>query len=119
QPVLHRLITGMIDNPQINTLLPLCEYFNCTLDRLIFGDLTDETQELIPIKHIMRNCVCIINSFLQGIGHALPIFTESYSALPKEFRGGELPAEMLHMIPNMLNHSIKALTDLREAINRL
>ena len=40
QPVLHRLVVGTIDNPQINTLLPLCKYFNCSIDTLMFTDLT-------------------------------------------------------------------------------
>lgn len=34
QPVLHRMLTGETDNPRIDTLLPIAQYFNVTLEQL-------------------------------------------------------------------------------------
>jgi SOS-response transcriptional repressor LexA len=35
QPVMHRLVTGDTDNPRIDTLLPIAEYFGITVDQLM------------------------------------------------------------------------------------
>ena len=35
QPVMHRMVTGDTDNPCINTLLPIAEYFGITVDQLV------------------------------------------------------------------------------------
>lgn len=123
QPVLHRLVTDAIDNPQIDTLVPLCNYFNCTLDTLVFENLEEKNKEFplsqTEIRHIMRNNLLVINSLVQVFEKTLPIFTQSYLTLPKEFRIGEISEEMISMIPNMLSHTIEAVATLRAAIKSI
>lgn len=123
QPVLHRLVVGTIDNPQINTLLPLCKYFNCSIDALMFTDLTivHQTIPLNPIEigHVMRNSLTVINSLIKGLEKTLPIFIQSYLSLPKDLRIGDISVETMSMIPQMLSHTIEAISTLRASINRL
>ncbi|MFN7096854.1 MAG: helix-turn-helix transcriptional regulator [Gammaproteobacteria bacterium] len=123
QPVLHRLVVGDIDNPQLDTLLAICAYFNCSLDTLVFENLAANNDDLpfdqVEIKHIMRNSLTVINSLIQGLEKSLPIFAQSYLSLPKELRIGDISSDMISMIPKMLNHTLDAITTLKASINRL
>ena len=81
QPVLHRLISGKINNPQISTLRPIIDYFHCSFDDLLMQDLSQShlaptAETTIPqVIHHMRGNTAIIDAVLvslQNILHLLP-----------------------------------------------
>lgn len=45
QPVLHRMASGNTDNPRIDTLIPIAQYFEITIDQLV---------GIIPISNIQK-----------------------------------------------------------------
>ncbi len=123
QPVIHRLVTGVIENPQIHTLIPLAEYFNCSLDKILKQNLSDQKKKSLPamntLCHQMRNHIGVINSLLKALEKILPTLMQSYQLLPKELRPEEISEKALELLPNILKHAAEVLIAQKESINHL
>ncbi len=123
QPVVHRLVVGTIENPQVHTLLPICDYFNCSVEAILKENFPKTRKTVHPgkteVRHAMRNSLLVIHTLIQGLEKTLLILTQAYIALPKEFRTEEISDHLLLMLPKMLDHAIEATSKLRAAINNL
>jgi len=63
QPVLHRLVNNQTDNPRIDTLLPIADYFGISINQLIGeAPLIQQPQQQIPLLDDWQN----INDYLHG-----------------------------------------------------
>jgi transcriptional regulator with XRE-family HTH domain len=124
-PVLFRVVTGIIRNPQIHTLLPIANYFNCSLENLANIELSKNPEklnlkkEMTEIRHQMRNAIAVINNTLKGTQKVLPTLLECYYLLPEELRPQILSSEALRLLPQILESGIKTVTDLKDEVNQL
>lgn len=124
-PVLFRIVQGQIRNPQIHTLIPVANYFNCSLENLITTDLSKSPEklnikkEMADVRHQMRNAIAVLGNVLQGTQKVLPTLLECYHLLPKDLRPKELSSEALRLLPQLLQSSLKTVNELKNDVNQL
>ena len=83
QPVIHRLMTGATENPQILTLKPIADYFQISIDQLLGSTsltgqkvldnelLHDVTNSLVTIKTISSILIDIMPGLIDGYQKAV------------------------------------------------
>jgi len=52
QPVVHRLMTGVTENPQILTLKPIADFFQISIDQLLPTSALFDTRRARNPRHI-------------------------------------------------------------------
>ena len=127
QPVVHRLVVGQIDNPQIATLCPIARYFKCSLDALLMQDMMQSPKnKKISVKetnkdicHQMRNATAIIHAALMGMTKVLPVLTDCYHILPEELRSATLSSDALTLLPKMLENAVGMVREIKDTVNQL
>lgn len=45
EPTLEKLFAGKSKDPKLTTLLMLCEFFDCSLDYLVYGEETEKSPD--------------------------------------------------------------------------
>jgi len=124
-PVLYRVVQGTIRNPQLHTLLPIAEYFDCSLENLANIELSKHPErinikkEMADIRHQMRNAIAILGNILKGTNKVFPTLLECYHLLPEDLRPKQLPSEVLQLLPKLLENGIKTVNDLKNDVNSL
>lgn len=79
QPVIHRLMTGVTDNPQIQTLIPIAKFFGISVDQLMGvsplceGKLLDNAT-----MHVINNKLATAKTIVSTLVDLLPALLESH-----------------------------------------
>lgn len=109
QPVIHRLMSGVTDNPQVHTLQPIAQYFGVTIDQLL-GRASVERHHVLDDKsiHAINNQLATIKIIAGVLSEIVPMLVEGYlAAVSKKLLEKPLSADMLPLlsmnVANLLN----------------
>lgn len=115
QPVIHRLMSGVTDNPQVYTLLPIATYFNITIEQLIGtkswkkGKLLDATS-----VHQINNQIVTIKTIASVLSDLTPNLLEGYiKASAAKLIKASIAVEMLPLLAINVENLMGTITTLQ------
>ncbi|MDX1901073.1 MAG: helix-turn-helix transcriptional regulator [Gammaproteobacteria bacterium] len=116
QPVIHRLMTGVTENPQILTLKPLSDFFGVSIEQLI--GLTPLNQRKMideTTLHQLNNKLSAIKTVAGVLTDLLPTLIEGYQkAIEAHLITASIPKDILPLLSlnttNLLNATHQAQT---------
>ncbi len=115
QPVIHRLMTGVTDNPQVYTLQPIAEYFNISIEQLINESSTKRCKILsAETLHEVNNKVTTAKTIANALGDFMPKLIEGYrQAVNVKLTPPNIPEDLLLLISLNVTNLIDAITHLQ------
>lgn len=118
QPVIYRLMTGITDNPQINTLKPIADYFGVSLDQLV-GIIPLTKQNLFnnTSLHDLQNKLITIKTISSVLVDLLPSLIDGYKkSVAGNLMKKEIPEDILPLL--LLNgvNLMKAINQIQELL---
>lgn len=109
QPVIHRLMSGVTDNPQVQTLLPIAQYFGVTIDQLLGRASLDDHKILdSDALHSIKNQLATVKIIAGVVTELLPALIDGYlSAVSAELVEKPIAVDMFPLltmnVANLLN----------------
>lgn len=118
QPVIYRLMTGITDNPQMLTLIPIANFFNISLDQLIGLESLTKPKALDSASlHVINNKLTTLKTIASVLVDLLPSLIESYKkALDAHLIKAEVPADILPLLPLNTINLLKTINQLQEIL---
>jgi len=115
QPVVHRLMTGTTENPQILTLKPIADFFGVTLDQILGLRPLDNQKQLDNIAlHKITNKLTTIKTIASVLLELLPTLIEGYKlALSANLIKGEIPTDILPLLPVNSTNLLRMINELQ------
>src|SRR5690348_14894472 len=109
QPVIHRLMNGVTDNPQVHTIQPIAQYFGVTIDQLL-GKTAMSDQKILDgdSLHAINNQLSTIKIIAGAINELMPALVEGYlAAVSAQLLEKPMAVDMLPLlsmnVSNLLN----------------
>lgn len=118
QPVVHRLMTGATENPQVLTLKPIADFFDVSLDQLLGLSPLNKQKPMDNITlHNLNNKLTTIKTIASVLVDLLPTLIDGYkkavsSGLIKE----EVSADILPLLPLNTTNLLKTINQLQEML---
>ena len=121
QPVVHRLVVGTINNPQINTLLQIAHYFNCNIheiltENMMISQAQRKESKAIQIHNRIKNSLATLNACIIGLEKILPLLIKYHIDTTNNSTVAPLSDEILTMLPKILAHSLNTIKNLQTDI---
>lgn len=115
QPVIHRLMTGVTDNPQVYTLQPIAHYFNVSIEQLINEPSTQQGKTFnAETLHAINNKVTTAKTIANALNDFMPKLIEGYrQAVTVNLIPAHIPEDLLLLISLNINNLIDAITHLQ------
>jgi len=118
QPVIYRLMTGTTDNPQIQTLKPIADFFEVSIDQLLgLSPLTNQKPFDNAALHNLSNKLTTIKTISSVLVDLLPILIESYKkAVASNLINEEISSDILPLLPLNSANLLKTINQLQEIL---
>ncbi len=119
QPVIYRLMTGTTDNPQIQTLKPIADFFGVTIDQLLgYASLSKPMTIDNITAHNLHNKLTAIKTIASVFNDLLPILIDAYKkAAETNLVSDEIQAEILPLLLVNCSNLLKATNYLQEVLS--
>ena len=119
QPVVYRLMTGITDNPQIQTLKPIADFFEVSIDQLLGIKPLQPEKTLDNISlHDINNKLTAIKTIAAVFVDLLPLLIEGYTkASSKHLINQNIPSEILPLLPLNCTNLLKSISQLQEMLS--
>lgn len=119
QPVVYRLMTGVTDNPQIQTLKPLADFFGVSIDQLLGIKPLHHQKTLDNISlHDINNKLTAIKTIASVLVDLLPSLIEGYKkAASTHLINKDIPAGILPLLPLNCTNLLKSINQLQEMLS--
>lgn len=118
QPVIHRLMTGVTENPQVLTIKPIADYFSVTLDQLLGYCPLSQSQGLNKVAtHDLNNQIIIIKTIASVFNELMPILLESYQkGVKAKLVNQEIAPEVLPLLLINCSNLMKTINQLQQLL---
>lgn len=118
QPVIHRVMTGTTDNPQIATLIPLAKFFRVSLDQLVgLTPLNHQTRLDSISTHDLINKIITIKTIANVLMELLPTLIEGYTkAVSGKLIKEKVSTDILPLLPINVSNLLKTINYLQEML---
>lgn len=118
QPVIYRLMTGTTDNPQIQTLKPIADFFEVSIDQLLgLSPLTNQKPFDNAELHNLSNKLTTIKTISSVLVDLLPILIESYKkAVAANLINEEISSDILPLLPLNSANLLRTINQLQEIL---
>ncbi len=115
QPVIHRLMTGVTDNPQVYTLQPIAEYFNISIEQLINEPASKTHKNLCAESlHAINNKITTAKTIASVLNDFMPKLIEGYrTAMNANLISSPLPEDLLSLLSLNVANLIDVITQLQ------
>lgn len=119
QPVIYRIMTGVTDNPQIHTLMPIADFFKVSIDQLL-GIKPLQTEKILNniSLHDINNKLTAIKTIAAVFLDLLPSLIEGYQlASTSNLIKQTIPYEILPLLPLNCSNLLKSINQLQEILS--
>lgn len=110
QPVIHRLMTGVTENPQILTLKPIADYFEVSIEQLL-GLVPLSQRKMIDeaTVHNLNNKLSTVKTVAGVLTDLLPTLIEGYQkAIESHLIPATIPKDILPLLALNTSNLLKA-----------
>jgi len=116
QPVIHRLMTGATDNPQISTIKPIADFFGVSLDQLVgLVSLNNQPSLNDALLHDLHNKLTTIKTISSVLVDFLPLLIEGYrKAVSASLQKEDISDEILPLLSINTINLLKIINHLQE-----
>lgn len=118
QPVVHRLMTGVTENPQILTLKPIADYFGVSIDQLLGLAPLNNLKTIDSAQlHTLNNKLSTLKTIASVLAELLPTLIEGYQkAVSAKLIEEDVPADILPLLSLNTNNLLKVTTQIQEIL---
>ncbi len=118
QPVIYRLMTGATENPQIQTVKPIADFFGIHLDQLLgYTPLHQANTLNKDVLHKLNNKIIAIKTVSGVLIDLLPQLIEGYEkAVRARLMPGEISADILPLLLLNTSNLLKAINEIQNML---